>query len=60
MSRREDETVSVDPAGVMRAVLEGVPVEDGANFGRAEREAEVAGFAGSDGINGQAASVTTG
>jgi hypothetical protein len=51
---REDEAVPVGPAGTVRVVDQGVPVEHGTDIGAAQRKAEVAGTARVDRVNRQA------
>ena len=51
---RKDEAVAVDPGGGSGVVAEEVTVEHGADFGGAERQAEVSRVAGGDGIHGEA------
>lgn len=51
----EDRAVAVDPARTLRIMRQSVPEEHGADLGAAEREAEVAGRAGADRIDGEAA-----
>ena len=50
----EDETVAVQPFRRVRAVAHRFAEEHGTDFGAAERQAEVAGIAGVDGIHGEA------
>ena len=52
---REDEAVAVDPGWRGGVVPEEVAVEDGADLGGAEGQAQVAGMAGGHGIHGEAA-----
>ena len=56
----EDEAVSVDPARIGRIDLQGLTEKDGTDVGRTEGEAEVTGFAGGNGVNGEAARVAGG
>lgn len=51
MTRGEDETVAVDPAGTLRVVRQRVSVKDGADFSRSKRKAEVARRAGVDRVD---------
>ena len=60
MSGREDETVAVEPLGGIRIVAEGVAVENSANVCGSEREAKVAGAAGVNAIDGEAAGFGSG
>jgi hypothetical protein len=55
VSGRQDESVAVDPTGLVRVVAQGVSVKDGPDLSRAQREAEVPGVAGVDSVNGKAA-----
>jgi hypothetical protein len=52
---REDEAVPVDPARAVRIVDQRVAVKDGADLGAAERQAQMAGGAGVNGVDGEAA-----
>ena len=52
--------VAVDPARFVGIVFERVAVEDRAHLGAAEREAEVAGLRGVDGVHGEAAGLVGG
>ena len=55
MAGGEDEAVAVDPARAVRIDGERVAEEDGADFGTAERKAEVADTGLVHGVNGEAA-----
>ena len=55
MAGGEDEAVAVEPLRRVRVLAETAAVEDGADFRAAERQAEVAGVAGMDGVHGEAA-----
>ena len=55
VARREDEAVAVEPARFVRIVLEGVAVKHGADFRAAERQAEVAGVGGVNGVHAETA-----
>lgn len=52
----QDEAVAVEPLGSGRVEVERLGEKDGTDFGTTEGESEVAGRAGVDGINGEAAS----
>ena len=56
----EDEAVTVEPARALGVVDEGVAEKDGADLGGAERETEVTGGAGVDGVDGEAAGLVGG
>ena len=56
MAGGEDESVAIEPARVVGILLEGVSIKDCADFRATEREAEMAGIAGMDGIHGETAS----
>ena len=60
MARGKHKTVAVDPLGGGGIVAQEVTVEHGANFGGTERQAKVAGVAGSHGVHGKAASFVGG
>ena len=51
----EDEAVAVEPARGVGVELHALAEEDGTDFGAAERESEVAGVTGMDGVHGEAA-----
>ena len=55
MARAQDEAVAVEPLRFRWVKLERVAEEDGPDFGAAERQTEVAGIAGMDGVHGEAA-----
>ena len=55
MPGTEDEAVAIEPARFLGIVAKGMSEEDGTDVGAAEREAEVAGGAGVNGIHGEAA-----
>ena len=55
MPRGEDEAVPVDPLRIGRIVAKELSVEDGAHFGRAERQAQVAGGRSVNGVHRETA-----
>ena len=55
MTRGEDKTVAVEPFWSGGVVAHRVSVENGTDIGSTERESEVAGAAGVDSVNGEAA-----
>ena len=60
MAGGKDEAVAIEPLGIVGIVDEGVAEKHGADFGRTERQAEVAGRAFMDGIDGQATGLSAG
>ena len=58
--RGEDEPVAIQPAGLSRVVAKRVAEEHSADLRTAERQAEVTGFAGGYGVNGEPARVAGG
>ena len=60
MARRENEAVTVEPIRVVGIVLQGMAVEDRADFGGSQRQTEVAGFRFRHGVHCQSARVASG
>ena len=60
MACRKDEPVTVQPPRLVGVQDEGVAEKEGAKLGAAKREPEVAGVAGVDSVNGQAAGLVRG
>ena len=56
----KDEAVAVEPAGGVRVEIHAFAEKDGTDFGAAERQAEVAGIAGVDGVHGETAGLGCG
>lgn len=54
VSRREDETVTVEPTRSIRIEIQGLSKQDGTDFGAPERETQMAGVAGVDSVHGKA------
>ena len=54
MACGEDETVAVEPTRRVRIVTQGFSEQHRADLGTAQRQAQVAGVAGMDGIHGEA------
>ena len=55
MTAREDESIPIEPLGLIRVVLHGMSVENCSHFCRTEWQSEVTGTAGMNGIDGETA-----
>jgi hypothetical protein len=60
MTSGQHEAIAIDPARAIRIVLQGMPIEDGTDLRRAERQAEMAGLAGVDGVHREASGLIGG
>ena len=57
---RENKTIAVQPARLFGIVAESRSEKDRSDFGAAQRQAKVAGFAGGDGIDGKSTRIARG
>jgi hypothetical protein len=60
MTGGEDESVAVEPTGIRRINLKSLTKENGPDVGGTQRKSEMARLAGSDGIDGESASIAGG